>query len=249
MSTSNVHLLIDQYKLFELAGKDGYPNDPTGIAGTLSQTAEILGPVSERMAIIEEHDVKGQVAYQETNFELYPMNGDRDRLIHHIIQRIYYRLTFDQPKYLVAVTNDPILHYQLFQKVSAITELRVFVPGTEIPAAFQKAKYDVRLLSDVISNPRPTRYDIRIDYENVHIGLKNKGFSIPPNVLVKAIKRKAASLADTGSIVAYADWDLLSRDTPRNLQRQLAMISGVETRYQPNQKGKNSADIDRKSVV
>ncbi len=238
-----VHLVVDHYSAFEAAQRNRGKTDPIRTAEGLGMAANLLGPVTERFAIVEENDREGWDAFTKANFQVRQMNGDRPQAIYEVIEKLRHDLQGDHQKYLVAVTDDLAFH-QLFQEVQRHnTELRVLVPGREIPLLFRRGGYDVRLLNEVIPEPKPTRYDLRIDFENVWIGLKRNGFAISPKQLIQAIKQKAAELGDVGTITAYADWDLLSRDSRYNLQRELALISGVETRYQPNESGKNSADM------
>jgi hypothetical protein len=243
MQTQDVTFFVDQYKLYELAQQTGRKVDPAQTVKTLGQAVTLLGPIGERFAVVEENDREGIEAYHRANFQVHPMNGDRDETIHKVIEDVKHHLRYQRPKYMVAVTNDPIFHYLFEDSVKQNTELRVLVPGPKMPRVFEKAGYDARLLSAIIPEPRPTRYAVLVDYENIHIGLERNGISVSPKILMEAIKKKAASLGDTGNIVAYADWDLLSRGSRYNIQRELALMSGVEPRYQPNENGKNSADM------
>ena len=84
--------------------------------------------------------------------------------------------------------------------------------------------------------------DLRLDAENLLIGLQQRGWKMDPKALIDGIKAEASTLGSIVNVVAYADWTLLSKNTNRDFQRELAML-GVETRYQVNLRGKNSADM------
>jgi hypothetical protein len=89
---------------------------------------------------------------------------------------------------------------------------------------------------------RVAKVDVRLDYENLHIGLKRRGLKITPKALIGAIRAAVADLGSIVTLVAYADWGKLSRGAGLDIQRALARLD-VETRYQLNMHGKNSADM------
>ena len=54
------------------------------------------------------------------------------------------------------------------------------------------------------------RVDVRLDYENLHISLRNLGWRPDAKALIVTVKKVAQHLGIVSRIVAYADWDLLS---------------------------------------
>lgn len=109
-----------------------------------------------------------------------------------------------------------------------------------ILAQIEDAQLKVRLLSWLCRVPR---LDVRLDFENLYIGLKRMGRPAEPEALINAVRRAVDDLGEITRITAYADWIILDRKNGPQIQRQLELADLVETRYQVNIKNKNSADM------
>lgn len=244
MSLPKVQVIVDQYKVLEEAQKWGRKVDSDLTAKTLDQLSNFLGYVIEPTAIIEEDDQEGITAFQRINYRLYRVNGNREQEIHLIVNKMVDRLKLDQPDYLITVTNDQAFYPLLREALAHNIDLRVLVPGYDIPPLFSDPRHKARLIGDIVPEPKLAVFDIRVDYENIFIGLERNGWSVSPKELIEAITTKAAEFGDIRrSVVAYADWDLISNNSKHNHQRELSLIRGVDTVYQANEKGKNSADM------
>ncbi len=110
----------------------------------------------------------------------------------------------------------------------------------QILAHVEDTQLKVRLLSFLCRVPR---LDVRLDFENLYIGLRRMGRLSEPEDLVEAIKRAVEDLGEIARITAYADWNILDKKSGPQIQRQLELAGQVETRYQINIKNKNSADM------
>jgi tetratricopeptide (TPR) repeat protein len=82
---------------------------------------------------------------------------------------------------------------------------------------------------------------ILIDYENLILGLAAKG-DIPTSAgLITYLRSVAAEFGNIVAVVAYADWDVVSRKSGHNVQRELAVL-GVETRYMHSLRNRDTAN-------
>lgn len=114
------------------------------------------------------------------------------------------------------------------------------VPGISLGSLDLATEYALKQKLAAIF--RVAKVDVRLDYENLHIGLKRRGLKITPKALISAIRESVADLGNVVTLVAYADWGQLSRGAGLDIQRELDK-SNVDTRYQRNLHGKNSADM------
>ncbi|MCB9106797.1 MAG: NYN domain-containing protein [Anaerolineales bacterium] len=86
------------------------------------------------------------------------------------------------------------------------------------------------------------KIDIRLDFENLYIGLKRMGWTPEPDILSKAIKQAVKNLGEISKITAYADWGMLDSKNCPDIQRKLA-LNDIEPCYLINLRNKNSADM------
>jgi hypothetical protein len=235
-------LIVDQYQRHKEAIRRGLKLDVEREAQTLSMLVKPLGLHDRRIAVIAEDDPQGLTAYQKSGFEIVPMNGDRPHEIRQFMKKVTQDVKVDQPEHLVLVTTDAAFEI-LCDRVSqhGHTKLSVWAPSASVPA--ELIEYNYRKLEDLLPETKVLRCDARLDYENLHIGLERRGARVDPATLINAVKAAIADLGDVANIVAYADWSLLAKNTGRDIQRELAKIQGVESRYQVNMRGKNSADM------
>lgn len=238
---NNAVLLVDQYRRYVQATQRGHKINPAQEAQSLSQMTKAFREV-QRIAIVEKSDQDGFNAYMKAGFKMVPMNGNRSNEALELISQMADEFKTKPPRHLFVVTDDPMFQF-LFKSVpSQETTLSVWVPGSEIPAPFLNPNYDTRLLKELLPETETARVAIFLDYENLEIGLRQRGITFNPKVVIEAIKAEISELGETVKIIAYADWKKLSQGTKFDLQRELELIN-VETRYQINMNGKNSADM------
>lgn len=240
---AEVILIVDQYRRHKGAAERHQKIDPEREAQGLSQVTKVLGRNSQRVALVAEGDDEGFRAYQKAGFQVRSMNGNRPDEVQEFIMQTGKQLSSDPPKHLVIVTDDPVFQFLLQDRRERGTQVAVWVPGPKVPVAFSNGGCDARLLEELLPELKIARIDVRLDYENLHVGLEQRGWPAEPRQLIEAVKAAAGDLGEIVSIVAYADWDLLAQRAKRNIQRELALM-GVKTRYQVNLRGKNSADME-----
>ncbi|MCB0192366.1 MAG: NYN domain-containing protein [Anaerolineae bacterium] len=86
------------------------------------------------------------------------------------------------------------------------------------------------------------KIDVRLDFENLYIGLKRMGWTPDTKILSKSIKHALSDLGEISNITAYADWCLLDPKNGKDIQRELA-LNDIDPRYQVSIRSKNSADM------
>lgn len=250
---SNVVLIMDQYKRFEQAEHQHRKIDPGYEANKLNELANVLGQSIRRMAIVNEDDRAGFDAYKQARYQLVSMNGRRPDDLLEFMNQMQDDFAQNSPEYLLVVTNDPMFRYLLEPLTKqGETHVKVWMLGQQVKPPFDDRKYHARLYSEIIPEPKIPKLDVRLDYENLHIGLKQRGWQPNAMELIEAVRKAVADIGDVVKITAYADWGLLSRTEPHDQQskptgnhdwqRDLAAI-GVETAYLVNQRGKNTADM------
>jgi len=237
-------LVVDQYQRYHEAVQRVHKLDPIREAQGLSILIKLLGRHNRRIAIVSQTDEQGCVAYQSTGFEVIAVNGNRPSELRRFISWIDHSLDRTPPKHLVVVTTDLAFDLLLDRVVRTNeTHLAVWAPAATVPVELTLPEYNYRPLEELLPDIKIPRIDIRLDYENLHIGLAKQGWSPDPRVLIEAIKTEVADLGEVVAIIAYADWSTLGRGSGRDFQRELELI-GVRTRYQINMNGKNSADME-----
>ena len=240
---NEVVLIVDQYRLREKMAVQGRKQNPIHEAQAMSQIVNAFGRNPERLAIVDTIDKEGIAAYSQAQYKLELMNGNRLAEINGFISKKKEEMETVPPRELVVVTDDPTFHFLLNSvHKRGQTALKVWVPGKEVPYPYNEQKYNARLLSEVLPELRVPRVDIRIDFENLYPGLKQRGLNLKAKGLVKAIEAAVADLGDITYKVAYADWEILLREDRRSWQRELTAV-GVETRFLINERGKNTADM------
>ncbi len=87
--------------------------------------------------------------------------------------------------------------------------------------------------------------DVRMDFENLYIGLERAGLSTDLKQIVEAVKVTVADLGTQVHLVAYADWDMLFNRASRASRAVKDKLQqwGVETCDVISQRGKNSSDM------
>lgn len=238
-----ITLIVDQYRRHAEAVERDRKINSTYEAKELSRLIKPLGRDCRYIALVSEDDAEGLIAYRRSGYEIISMDGDRKDALRKFIRRMNDTLSRDPPDYLVVVTTDEDFQF-LFDTAlrNQQTNLAVWAPHATVPSTFTHSAYNYRPLEELLPDIKVKKLDIRLDYENLHFGLKERGWPLDPKALIEAVKAVVADLGEVVNTVAYADWDVLSKSANRNIQRELARI-GVETRYQINLRGKNSADM------
>ena len=240
---NEVVLIVDQYKLHERAVQEGRVQNPLHASEVMSQMANAFGRNPERLAIVNNKDKDGLAAYSQLNYKVELMNGNRVNEITQFISKKRDELEGALPRHLIVVTDDPTFQFLLDSiQAKGKTMLSVWVPGQEIPSLYSQEKYNTRLLGEVLPDLRLPRVDLRLDFENLHQGLKQRGWEPNAKALVDAIKKAVEDLGEITRIVAYGDWGVIQREDRQDWQRSLAE-QGVEPRYLINERGKNTADM------
>ncbi len=234
-------LIVDQYDRYLKSIGHNRAVNTEYEARELTRMTQILGPAGQRYALIHQADETGRRAYQQHNYHVESMDGDRPQRLRDFIKNTMQVLQTNPPRNLVVVTSDPEFEI-MFGFVPPDTRLEVWAPQSSAPQGFLNAEYRFRPLESVLPEIKVPLVDTRLDFENLYINLQERGANCTPQDLIKAVKTAIDHLGEVVNIVAYADWDLLSRRGHQNPQRELARL-GVETSYQVNMRGKNSADM------
>lgn len=239
----DVTLIVDQYQRYKESHQRGQRLDPAYEAQGLSQLIKPFGRHERRIAIVSQDDREGLEAYQNAGFETIAMNGNRPREINRFITQINRQLDTTPPQHMILMTTDPTFTLLCDHAVwTKRTNLAVWAPAGDVAPELTDPEYGYRPLEELLPSIRVPRVDIRLDFENLYLGLVQRGWTAGPQALVEAVRAEAASLGQITNFLAYGDWGLLSKDSNLDLQRELALL-GVETRYQVNMRGKNSADM------
>lgn len=239
----SVVLIMDQYKRFEQAEQQRQKIDPTYEANKLSELANAFGNSLRRVAIINDHDRPGFEAYKQARYEIVNTNGTRSDDIQEFIARMRDDLERRPPEHLLVVTDDPTFRFLLDPIArQGDTHMKVWVLGKQVRAPFDDRKYHARLYNEIIPEQKVPKITVLLDYENLHIGLKQRGWHPNAKALIEATREAISDLGDIVKMTAYADWKLLEQNDQRDWQRELARM-GVDTQYLLNERGKNTADM------
>jgi hypothetical protein len=244
MRRHDVILIADQFERERITAQRGEKIDENSEAQALGTLPKPLGRDLGLIALVSEHDEPGLNAYGKAGFEIIAMNGNRPAEVSKLIAEMQSLLSTSPPSHLILMTTDPKFA-PLCQSALANpnTELRVWAPAADVPPELAEPEYNFRQLEELLPDSKVPNVVACFDYENLHIGLLQRGYIPDPAALVTTIRSKLADLGNIANIFAYADWDLLSQGSGRNLQRELTVL-GVRTRYQVNIKGKNTADME-----
>jgi hypothetical protein len=206
-------------------------------------TSNVFAPRQRCIALVAADDSRGLEAYREAGYETLVMNGNRKSELDGLIKSIEETLRTAPPRYLVLMTTDPAFE-RLCHSANELphVNLAVWGPANDTPPELAQPVNNFRALEDLLPRPKLATVDVRLDFENLYVGLRKLGWSRDVKAMVQAIRDQAAEFGDVVTVVAYADWDWLAERGEPGLQRELFM-AGVETRYQVNIHGKNSSDM------
>jgi hypothetical protein len=236
-------LVADQYALWHTPSRHHYGADPRREARDWCLASNVLGPRPRYIALVAEDDSHGMAAYRDADYEILGMNGNREFELGSFIGRMQGVLQTTPPRHLILVTTDPAF-VRLCR--SAIAQpnviLAVWGPADQTPCELAQQAFNFRTLEDLLPQSTTTAVDVRVDFENLYLGLLKLGWKRDIKTLVQTLRDVAGGFGDVVRIVAYGDWDWLAERGQPGLQRQL-FLAGVETRYEVNIQGKNSSDM------
>jgi hypothetical protein len=236
--------IVDTYPHETEGHRRTLKNDPDREAEGLSNLAKLLGRKPRKIAIVSREDEPRLLAYQREDYEIIKINGDRDTELRRFIREMTVQIKRDTPKHTVLVSHDPEFVF-LCEAAAPHTDLAVWAESGAVPRELAEGHYNFRPLEELLPFLKIPRVDVRLDLENIAIGLLQRGWV--PNVpaLISAIRHSLSDLGEIVRITAYADWTELGRNHggPNvNWQRDLTLAGG-ESRYVVNQRGKNTADM------
>lgn len=244
MYTYDVIQIVDAYPRDIRQSKQLKNVDPIDEAQSLNMLTKPLGRNARKIAIVAKDDYRRQVAYQMADYETYPINNDRSTELRQFIRQMVLQIKLSPPKYTVLVSDDPEFVY-LCEAVSPLTNLAVWSDSATVPIELTDPAYGYRPLEDLLPNWKIKLLDVRIDLENIFIGLARQGWHTNFSELIEAIRAAVADLGEVVTVTGYADFDVLNRQYSNpniNLQREF-VLAGGESRYVINQRGKNTADM------
>lgn len=236
-------VIVDVYNRLAIADIKNYEVDNSKEAEALSSMMRVLGSTPRQIAIVPEEQSDVQLAYTRAGFQLVPMNGNRPEALMAFMTREVNNLYATKPQNMVLVTGDPAFALLATQATRLNTKVQIWYPDT-IPSQLTSPEFSYRKLEDLIHGTiiKVAKVVVYLDYENLHIGLEQRGIKPIPRMVIEAVRASVADLGSLLSIEAFADWGELSREGDQNIQRDLAML-GVKTHYQISRHGKNSADM------
>ena len=244
MNANDVVQIVDVYSRYYERGRQTMKTDPDGEAQSLSMLVKPLGRKDRKIAIVARDDDRRVLAYQRAGYETKTMNGNRPEELRQFILEMKSEIEQAPPKHMVLVSDDPEFVH-LCSAVTRVTNLAVWTTGTTPPRELAKPNYGWRPLEELLPNLKIPRIDVRIDLENVFIGLVKRGWQ--PNLaeLIEAIHLALDDLGEVVALTGYADFSELDRHhggPTANWQRAFTLAGG-ESRYVVNQHGKNTADM------
>jgi uncharacterized LabA/DUF88 family protein len=217
---------------------------PDEMAKNLSRLLKPLGPDSYKVAIVD--DDQSYAAYVAAAYETRKIVGDKTTELMHLFQQTIKHPKASPPKQLVLVSEDPQLA-AVCQTLLPETKIQIWANSVTAPRELRESHHHFQPLEELITDLKIVQIDVRIDLENIFIGLVNIGWRPNLSELVGAIRR-ALEKQCGGEVVAttgYADFDELNRHhggSRKNWQRELT-LAGAESRYVVSQHGKNTADM------
>jgi uncharacterized LabA/DUF88 family protein len=244
MYTNDVIQIVDAYQRYHEGHKQTRKIDPDAEAQSLSMLVMPLGRDARKIAIVAKEDERRLSAYQRAGYETHTMNGNRPTELKQFMKRMATQIKQAKPKHTVLVSDDPDFFY-LCEAVAPITELAVWANSATVPEELKESDYGFRPLEELLPNLKILMIDVRIDLENIFIGLVQRGWKPDFREMKEGIRQSLADIGEISTITGYADFDELNRHHggPRaNWQRELT-LAGVESRYMVNQHGKNTADM------
>lgn len=236
-------LIVDQYRRHALAQQFRRKLDPAHEAAAWRVNAKMLGVQGRMHAIVNEDDNEGISCYHRAGFEVHSMNGDRETALIDFLTAMSQELTHDPPAALTVATDDPQFGFLLRTVADKQkTRIALWVLGNYIHGGLRAPHFNARPLEELLPETKVPRIDVRLDYENLHLGLIERGWNGSIRSFVQAVRDAFEPVGEVVRVVAYADYGLLKGEGKRDWQREL-LEAGVEATYLVNERGKNTADM------
>jgi uncharacterized LabA/DUF88 family protein len=219
------------------------------MAKNLSQLIKTLGRTDRKIALVAKEDDRSHSAYAQAGYETNKISGDRTKELGRFIRRTITEIKEELPKHLVLVSDDSQFAF-LCDSLPEEVNLSVWANSATAPTELKDMKrpgHYFQTLEELLPNLKIPQVDVRIDLENIFIGLVKRGWRPDMHELIAAIRRamEEKSRGDIVSITGYADFAELNRHhggSNMDWQRELTLAGG-ESRYVVNQRGKNTADM------
>ena len=208
---------------------------PEDMAKNLSRLLKPLGPDGYKLAIVD--DDRSYAAYTAETYETRKIVGDKTTELMHLFQQTIKHSKASPPSQLVLVSEDPQL-LALCRMALPETKIQVWANSVTAPRQMKESGHHFQPLEDLIDALKIVQIDVRIDLENIFIGLVKSGWRPNLSELVSAIHR-ALEKQCGGEVVAttgYADFDELNRNHggPRkNWQRDLEVSKDSQVALRP----------------
>lgn len=233
--------IVDPDQLARDAQERGRKDNPESDAEHISTFIKVLGMRSHRYALVNASNDRLMKAYRKAGFEIIPIDGNRNEAVVRFISQQSGAIQTGQVRHLVLVTTDRAFTVLAEQADPQTTRVSVWAPVASVHRELTLPPFDFRDLDEML--PGSPKVTVLVDFENIWFGVKNK-LGVTPNLdtIIEAINKVGNEFGEIKKITAYADWDLLSRDTQRNIQRELVQ-KDVDTQYLINIRGKNTADM------
>ncbi len=243
MAVDETILIADQYACWHTTTGRSSGADPRRVARDLRMVSNVLAPRQQCIALLDAEDSQGLGAYCDADYDILVMNGDRKRKLVTFIGHMQETLRMAPPRNLILMTTDPAF-VRLCESATELPQvsLAVWGPASDTPPELAQSVYNFRPLEDLLPGARSATVDIRLDFENLYLGLLKLGWRRDIRAMIQAVRDQVTEFGDVVSISAYGDWEWLAERDEPGIQREL-FRAGVETRYQTNIHGKNSSDM------
>lgn len=244
MVKADVVQIVDVYQRLTGSHELTPKVDPDREAEKLSTLVLPLGREARKIAIVGKHDERRLLAFQRAGYETRSMNGHRSSELKQFILQMTAEIKLNKPKNTVLVSDDPEFVY-FCEAVGSHTDLHVWANSNSAPHELMEPHYNFRPLEELMPDLKVLKIDVRVDLENIAIGLVKRGWQPNMRELIEAIRQALADLGQIVTFIGYADWDQLNKHhggPNANWQRELAR-NNVDSRYVVNEHGKNTADM------
>ena len=171
-------LVADQYSFWHTVSKYHLGADSQRDAQNLCLTSTVFAPRQRCIALVAADDSRALEAYRQAGYETMVMNGNRKSELDGLIKSIEEILRTASPRYLVLMTTDPAF-VRLCRSANGLphVNLAVWGPANDTPPELAQSTCNFRPLEEPVPCPRHAAVDVRLDFENLHVGLRKLGWS------------------------------------------------------------------------
>ncbi len=244
VQTHDVIQIVDVYSLYYEDSKQRNRFDADGEAQSLSMLIRPLGRSNRKIVIVARDDYPRLLAYQRADYEAITMDTNRSQELRRFIRTMVSEIKQSPPKHLVVVSDEPEFVF-LCEVVAPLTNLAVWAHSGTVPQELTDRSYGFRPLEELLPDLKIPRIDVRIDMENLVIGLLQLRWEPNMRDVVKAMRLALDDLGEVVSLTAYADWSQMKKlysNKKIDYQREIT-LAGAESRYVISSAGKNTADM------